>query len=105
MYKRQIQKLGATEGAVQDFGLHLAAVVVNDVVRAQQYLDATALAAVCTALQAFKRKVRFEPTEFDLDAMVIDDHSGQKNALPDEVGDKAVGWPVIEVVGLSLIHI
>jgi hypothetical protein len=87
------------ERRVQDLRLHRALIVVNDVVGAQQYIDAATLAAVGAALHAFKWQggdsSRPSSTSTRWPSSTV---PGRKTPWPTKVGDEAIGRPVVQVV-------
>ena len=96
---QRVKNVGTAEGLVHYLRLHAAAVIVDDVVRAQEHFDAADLAAGAAAFAAFQRQRRMQAAEFDFHLVLADDLARQENALADKVSDEAVGRLVVEVVG------
>src|SRR3972149_10824722 len=107
---QRVENLSAAERFVQNFGAQAARIVVNHVVRAQQDIHSAVLAADVTADVARPRDFAVQHPQLDFHLPPVQYLCREKHALANEVGDKAAGGSVIQIVGavplpdLALVH-
>ena len=94
----RIDEFGITERSIHDLCLNYSGVVVNDVIRAQQYYHVAAVAAVIATLDAFVREERQNLAKLNFYAPAVDDAARKKNPSTNRIGDKTFARSMMEVV-------